>query len=73
MNFYEGEGGPALEISTKRLQHLQGKMAKYIDGGNLLSTGFRVSAGILTTEPWSLDCLINPAKNMMRDQAKTAQ
>lgn len=43
MNFYEGEGGPALEISTKRLQHLQGKMAKYIDGGNLLSTGFRVS------------------------------
>lgn len=43
MNFYEGEGRPALEISTKRLQHLQGKMAKYIDGGNLLSTGFRVS------------------------------
>lgn len=43
MNFYEGEGGPALEISTKRLQHLQGKMAKYVDGGNLLSTGFRVS------------------------------
>lgn len=43
MNFYEGEGRPTLEISTKRLKHLQGKMPKYIDGGNLLSTGFRVS------------------------------
>ena len=35
MNFMRGEGGPALEISTKRLQHLQEKMANILTAATL--------------------------------------